>query len=52
MIMNKKRKGPATAEEVAMAACRSIVLSMLGEGGQHEAKRAVVLARFALAMKS
>lgn len=52
MVHHKKRGGMVTAEEVALAACRALMRSEAGEGGQGQAKKAAVLARFALAMKS
>lgn len=41
-----------TADDVALAACRALVRSAVGRRRDEHAKRALVLARFAVAMKS
>lgn len=47
-----KRKDQATADRVAMAACRELVLSFGGHASNRDqVKRAALLARFALAMR-
>lgn len=40
------------AEDVALAACRELVRSTVGLDGPEHAKRALVLARFAVAMRT
>ncbi len=44
------RKHSIDADEVALAACRALLRSTIGRGGRRQARRAQILARFALAM--
>jgi len=55
MVIQKKRKmvrDLATADDVALAACRALMRAGMIIDGDQWAKKALVLARFAVAMKA
>lgn len=55
MVIHKKRKTVrdlATADDVALAACRALMRAGMIIDGDEWAKKAMVLARFAVAMKT
>lgn len=51
-MARKHKQKAVTADDVSLAACKAMLRSMRGRRREEFARRALILARFAVAMKS